>query len=162
MTNLIVQSEQAQSWQTPPIPTDYWTRPIQPNNRDWWVIGGNYPWTQQGGEAYWPADTNIYASNYHFIPYVQAPTAPPIVWKQLKAIDGILGGYTGDLSAPVMPDGSTETWGLPAAGNPSIVFQGRGYQTLTKMLRFTDRTSDLGLERNFSTTHSHKLWLWCP
>ena len=132
ITNITVQSDQVMSWQTPQLPTDYWTRPIQPNNRDWWVIGGNYPWTQQGGQQYWPADTNLFASNYHFIPYVQGPDTPHIMWTQQKAIDGILGGYTGDLSAPVMPDGSTETWGLPGAGNPTIVFQGRCYQTVTK------------------------------
>ncbi len=132
IVSITVQNEQVASWPAADLPTDYWTRPIHPNNREWWVIGGNYPWSQQGGGEYWPADTNMYASNYHFIPYVQAPTAPHIVWKQMETLDGILGGYTGDLSAPNMPDGATETWGLPAAGNPSIVFQGRCYMTLTK------------------------------
>jgi hypothetical protein len=132
IVNVTVINEQVASWPPATLPNDYWTRPIQPNNREWWVIGGNYPWTQIGGGAYWPEDTNAYASNYHFTPYVQGPACPHVVWMEQETLDGIFGGYTGDLSAPNMPDGKTETWGLPAAGNPSIVFQGRCYMTLTK------------------------------
>ncbi|HLN45887.1 MAG TPA: hypothetical protein VK209_09300, partial [Candidatus Sulfotelmatobacter sp.] len=40
---ITVQNDLVLSWQSA-VPTDYWTRPIEPNNREWYQIGGNYPW----------------------------------------------------------------------------------------------------------------------
>ena len=37
-------NEQVFSCPPSPLPTDYWTRPISPNNREWYAIGGVYPW----------------------------------------------------------------------------------------------------------------------
>jgi len=31
------------SWPPSPLPTDYWTRPVSPENREWWPILGSYP-----------------------------------------------------------------------------------------------------------------------
>jgi hypothetical protein len=31
-----------------PLPTDYWTRPVGEENRNWWPIIGNYPWWGDG------------------------------------------------------------------------------------------------------------------
>lgn len=72
--SLSVQEAQVSSWQASPLPSDYWTRPISPNNREWWVIGGNCPNNEMGGGTGtegWPDNTNIYRSNYKFTPYVQ-------------------------------------------------------------------------------------------
>src|SRR4030067_2784194 len=77
---LIVHSEQVMSWPPAPLPTDYWTRPISPENREWRVIAGHYPFTGRGGAEGWPANTNAYASNYKFTPYVQAPNTAHIAW----------------------------------------------------------------------------------
>jgi hypothetical protein len=35
---LDVTEEQVLSWPPSPLPTDYWTRPISPENREWWPI----------------------------------------------------------------------------------------------------------------------------
>ena len=42
---LVVQEQQVYSWPPIPLPTDYWTRPIPAENREWWVIAGDNPWT---------------------------------------------------------------------------------------------------------------------
>ena len=42
---LVVQEQQVLSWPPAPLPTDYWTRPVSPWNREWWPILGNFPGT---------------------------------------------------------------------------------------------------------------------
>lgn len=56
---LTVQQEQIMSWPPSALPTDYWTRPVSPENREWSTILGNYPYT--GIMANPPANTNPYA-----------------------------------------------------------------------------------------------------
>ena len=70
----VVQQELALSWPPSPLPTDYWTRPVNLEFREWWPILGGYPNTGiVGGGPTWPANTNTYMSNYDFYPYVQGP-----------------------------------------------------------------------------------------
>ncbi len=121
---LTVQQDPVAPWPNAVLPTDYWTRPISTENREWWVIGGNYPFAGPGGEANWPAKTNIYASNYKFTPYVQAPNSAHIVWKRQGALGGIIGGQFGTM---ILGSGEGSY-----SGTPSIIFQGRAYQTITK------------------------------
>jgi hypothetical protein len=118
---LIVQHGQVLSWPPSPLPTDYWTRPVSPENREWYSILGDYPWNGPGGGSNWPADTNTYyASSYSFVPYVQAPNTAHVVWRQQGAISGLTGGIEGYQSY------------TNAAGTPTIIYQGRCYQTYTK------------------------------
>jgi len=118
---LVVQEEQVLSWPPSPLPTDYWTRPVSLENREWWPIAGNYPpYGIVGGGPSWPADTNRYMSNYDFVPYVQAPNTAHIVWKRLGAIAGLIGGTAGQYGTTSSP------------GNPSVIYAGRAYQTYTK------------------------------
>ncbi len=124
ITTITVQAEQVSSWPSSALPTDYWTRPINIENREWWVIGGQYPFTGIGGGDYWPEDTNTYASNYKFTPYVEAPETAHVVWKRQGALAGIVGGQYGISS--IGPGEGTY------AGTPNIVFQGRCYQSVTK------------------------------
>jgi len=42
---LLVQEEQVSGWPASPLPNDYWTRPVSPENREWWPILGNFPAT---------------------------------------------------------------------------------------------------------------------
>jgi hypothetical protein len=59
--DLVVQEEQVSSWPASALPTDYWTRPVHPHNREWWSILGNWPSTGVvGGGSNWPANTNKY------------------------------------------------------------------------------------------------------
>ena len=119
---LTVQENMVYSWPDEGLPTDYWTRPVSPEHREWAPILGNYPATGiVGGDTNWPADTNKYAtSQYDFIPYVQAPNTAHVLWKRQGAISGLIGGTMGQISL------------TSGGGGPSIVYAGRCYDTLTK------------------------------
>ncbi len=121
---ITVQEDMVSSWQGQALPTDYWSRPIPNGDREWWSIGGQYPFAGQGGGSNWPADTNTYASNYKFTPYVQAPNSSHVVWARQGALGGIIGGQYGYVSV-----GAGEG---AYAGTPTIIFQGRGYQSVNK------------------------------
>jgi hypothetical protein len=128
VTTIIVQNALVASWPPSPLPKDYWTRPISPANREWWAISGWYPATgvvgggSSCGFTAWPANTNIYMSNYNFIPYVQGPSSAHVVWDVQNAMSGLIGSDQGDAS---LQNGG---------GNPLVVYDGRGYQTLTTVL----------------------------
>jgi len=126
VTTVNVQQDMVASFPVAPLPTDYWTRPINIVDREWYIIGGQYPFVGQGGSGCpgWPANTNAYASNYKFTPYVQGPETAHIAWERKGALAGIAGGQYGIRSV-----GPGES---PYAGTPTIIFQGRGYQTINK------------------------------
>ncbi len=71
-----------------PLPTEYWSRPVSTNNREWAVISGD--WVQR------PYD--ILGSNYN--PYSTAPTTPHIVWSRVVSESGLVGGSWGSLPYP--------------------------------------------------------------
>ena len=126
---LTVQTETVLSWPPSALPTDYWTRPINFDNREWWSIAGNYPWYGPAGggpnwETLWnelyPQTTKYATPRQGFVPWVQAPSSAHIVWKRQNAISGIAGG---DLGA----------WGIFTSGsNPLMIYAGRAYQVATK------------------------------
>ena len=123
--NVTVQQDVVSSWQPIPLPTDYWTRPISPNTREWWPIAGNFPTTGLiGGGSTWPDGTNKYMGNYNFIPYVQAPESGHVVWKKPFAIGGLIGGSAGQASLTV--------GGMTGAGYPTIIYSGRCYEAYQK------------------------------
>jgi len=123
--NLTVQQDMVASWPPAALPTDYWTRPANINNREWWPILGNYPGTgYQGGGSMWDAlypNTNTKDSpgEYNFVPWVTAPNTAHIVWSVQRNIAGIIGGPAGQYGISSNP------------GNPSVIYSGRCYQTLT-------------------------------
>ena len=122
--NLTVQSEPTPLRPEPALPTDYWERPVEPENREWWSILGYYPATGtvgHPGDGIWPNDTNAYMSNYWYIPYVQGPNTPHVVWTQQFAIGGITGASL-----------ERNSWTGIRGGVPSIIYAGRCYQTITK------------------------------
>ena len=104
---LVVQDQPVMSWYSP-MPTDYWTRPISPNNREWAAIGGNFPC------AYLQQCCQRYCG-----PFVTAPNTAHIVWRQQQAVGGIIGGEAGQYSIQA------------SAGTPSVIYLGRCYQTQT-------------------------------
>jgi len=126
---LTVQKDPVLSWPPAELPTDYWTRPIQFHNREWWSIAGNYPWhgPASGGpnwETLWnelyPNTSKRANDDFDFVPWVQAPNTAHIAWKRQGAISGIAGGDMGN-------------WGVfLTSGNPYILYSGRAYQTVTK------------------------------
>jgi hypothetical protein len=123
---LTVQENLVMSWPASPLPTDYWTRPVSPEHREWWTILGNYPATgYRGGGPMWDAlypDTNTaWSSQYNFVPYVQAPNSAHVVWKRQGEIGGLFGGVMGQVSL------------RPDPGYPAIIYAGRAYQTVNKV-----------------------------
>jgi hypothetical protein len=120
----------ALSWPPSPLPTDYWERPIHPNNREWWPIAGNYPWRGTGGGEMWdklyPRTNPYWSAQYNFIPWVQAPNSAHIVWKQQENIRGLVGGDMGQIS---LQESVAFYPNLP-----NIIYSGRAYQLRTKVL----------------------------
>jgi hypothetical protein len=125
---LTVQQEQVLSWPFGEPPTDYWERPASVENRGWWPILGHYPETGVvGGGSVWDElypDTNIYMSNYEFIPYVEAPNTAHIAWKKPFMIGGLVGGEAEQISL-TQP-------GLSGSGFPTIIYAGRAYEAYYK------------------------------
>jgi hypothetical protein len=121
--NLTVQQEPVPARPESALPTDYWERPVEPENRAWWPILGYFPSTGVVGTLgpYWPNNTNTYMGNYWYVPYVQAPNSAHVVWKQLGAIGGLIGGPLGEHS-----------W-TGRGVTPSIIYAGRCYATITKV-----------------------------
>jgi len=122
---LTVQQNFVYSWPPAPLPTDYWTRPASIENREWWPILGNYPGTGYvGGGPTWDqlyAGTNPqWNPTADFHPWVQAPNTAHVVWKRQGAVAGLIGGPAGQYGVSGNP------------GNPSLVYSGRCYQTITK------------------------------
>ncbi len=110
-----VQDNLVSSWQSP-LPTEYWTRPIEPNNREWYAIAGNFPWagSQTTGANAWKDE--------YYGPFVTAPNSPHIVWKVQRGMGGLIGG---------------EAYQYPSSGSggtPSLIYEGRCYQTITKVM----------------------------
>jgi hypothetical protein len=70
-----------------PLPTEYWTRPINDQNRAWSSISG--PWL-----------TSTYNNTGTFNPYTYAPDSAHILWTRQDNIltSGLIGGDTGSLA----------------------------------------------------------------
>ena len=69
---LVVQSAAIAAWPNAPLPTNYWTNPINAQNRDWWTISGN--WLDYGG---WnPNGEGYYYKGGGYNPYTVGPATP--------------------------------------------------------------------------------------
>ena len=78
---LVVQQEPLPSYPTTPLPTFYWTRPINGQHYTWNTISAN--WLNRPDNSYAP--NNDYA-----------PEAGHILWAKPLATGGLAGGFTGD------------------------------------------------------------------
>ncbi len=119
-TEITVQSEMVASWPPSPLPTDYWTRPVHFENREWYTMLANWPWSGDGtGYPDWPAGTNHFQGNTKYNAFVQASTTSHVVWKRLDSIAGMIG-----------PEAGTDA--LTSSGSaPGLIYAGRCYQTRT-------------------------------
>jgi hypothetical protein len=130
---LTVQTDIVPAWSSA-LPTDYWTRPVHVENREWWTIAGNYPATGYvGGGAVWDElypDTNpgwtytSFGMNNRLVPWVEAPDSAHIVWKRQGSIAGIIGGQAGIYGYSSDP------------GQPALIYAGRCYDSYTKPGQF--------------------------
>ena len=123
VTELVVQQDFVYSWPPSPLPTDYWERPVEPQNREWWSLLGNYPWSGDGSSwaPIWPEGTNYFKGNTKYDAWVVTPNSAHILWKRQDLIAGMIGSelYTATLA----PSSS--------ASVPSLIYSGRCYQTMT-------------------------------
>jgi outer membrane protein assembly factor BamB len=76
---LTVQEEPIPSLPSYPLPTEYWTRPIEGQNTGWWTISSNW----LGGS---------WVTNYNVQPDGAAPNSPHIMWAKTLESGGVVGG----------------------------------------------------------------------
>ena len=136
---LTVQDDIIPSWPESPLPTDYWTRPVGEENREWWPILGSYPWWGDGSidvtgtwNYYYPNTNPTYNSAYGFVPWVSGPESAHIVWKRMYQLGGLSGGDFGGASS-IAP--SIFGWGM----RPDLIVMGRAFHTVTRS--FQDKPS---------------------
>ena len=89
---LTVQQEPIESAYPPnPLPTEFWSRPINSMNREWYLLGGN--WLGLGATT-WSA-TGLYSNKDNFNPYTTAPNSAHVIWTEPIAFGGQIGGEHG-------------------------------------------------------------------
>jgi outer membrane protein assembly factor BamB len=79
-------------YQTPPLPTEFWTRPIYGTNWNWGELGAN--WYGLGGSG-------AYDANRNFQPFGAAPNTAHIVWTKATQ-------WGGQPGMPIPADESSE------------------------------------------------------
>lgn len=94
ITTLKVQQEPPAALPETPIPTDYWARPINAENRNWASISGN--WLMVNYKSSHNPFYGDAASGYN--PYSQAPKTPHIMWTKDVMLGGLVGGQLGSSS----------------------------------------------------------------
>jgi hypothetical protein len=84
IAQVTVQEQPIQGYPDVPIPTDYWTRPVYAENKNWWQIADS--WLMGTRNRY----------DGRFSPYSAAPDSPHILWNKPLWFGGIAGGQFGD------------------------------------------------------------------
>jgi outer membrane protein assembly factor BamB len=93
-TTLMVQQNPIESFPETPVPTGYWTRPINAEHRNWDIISGN--WLMRNYRFSHNAFYGDAASGYN--PYSQAPKSAHIMWTREVSLGGLVGGTSGSNS----------------------------------------------------------------
>jgi hypothetical protein len=89
-TTLTVQENPITALPQIPLPTDYWTRPIDAQNQEWYTISGN--WLGIGPTTF---GNTWYNMSGNFNPYSRAPRSAHIVWTKPISFGGLIGGEFG-------------------------------------------------------------------
>jgi hypothetical protein len=84
---LIVQAEPIPTYASPPLPTEYWSRPIYATNYAWAQLGGN--WFGLAPAIF--ATTGSYDATGNFDPYTTAPDTAHIMWTKPTHFGGQVG-----------------------------------------------------------------------
>jgi hypothetical protein len=108
---LVVQEEPIAYYPGNPLPTEYWTRPIDAQLREWNIIAGNWLNTPPN----------------KFAPYNEGPETPHILWTKPLATGGLVGGELGphayeegDAYEGKFGDWDASDWG----GGTSVIING--------------------------------------
>jgi len=86
---LVVQEDPIETTREVPLPTDYWERPINCENREWSKIAGNWLMAKYDKDAV----GFEYSGNWN--PYTTAPNSAHILWTKELTFGGIAGGDIG-------------------------------------------------------------------
>jgi hypothetical protein len=91
MIPLVVQEEQVKYYsETPPLPTGYWTRPINAENFDWFTVADN--WLMKDYDRTGRAFAGVPA----YAPYSSGPQSAHILWSKPIIPGGKAGGPFGE------------------------------------------------------------------
>lgn len=114
VTELVVQQNPIEPYPEVPFPTDYWTRPINAQHRNWYTKSGN--WLMRAYNSTGRSFGEVTGYN----PYSQAPLAPHVMWTKELTLGGLAGG---DYSAYSYYGGQAYETKLA----PPIIMNGRLY-----------------------------------
>jgi len=107
-TTLNVQEQQVTTAYPPTaLPTEYWTRPINSMNRNWYSIGGN--WLGLGAAIFGSTGANTNSPGRfggNFNPYTEAPNSAHVLWTKPIAFGGQIGGSFGDSETGIYATGT--------------------------------------------------------
>jgi hypothetical protein len=131
---LNVQQQQIPAFQDIPLPTQYWSRPIEGQNRLWYTISGNWL-----GSGFSSRGTNDYNSSSNFAPYRTAPNTAHIMWTKPLAFGGLIGGEAGGTGVSSYYTGSAYESML----RPPVIIQGRLYYNTANPPRYGFNCVDL-------------------
>jgi hypothetical protein len=88
---LLVQEDAIPAIPTVPLPTSFWTRPVQSGNGLWSTLTGN--WLGLATHSF--ANTGRYNLTGDYNPYTSAPKSAHILWTKPVAFGGLVGGEFG-------------------------------------------------------------------
>jgi hypothetical protein len=91
---ITVQQEPIPTIPENPLPTQYWTRPIESVNNLWSTLGG--AWLGLGTTSF--ANTGAYNATSNYNPFTTSPKTPHIIWTRPTAPGGQIGGEFGGTS----------------------------------------------------------------
>jgi hypothetical protein len=116
---LNVTAEPVEYYPSMPLPTEYWTRPIDSQLREWSPIAGNWVDPYMSG-------------SFRFAPYNDAPETAHILWTKPLAMPGLAGGATGDKGFETGDayEGFFSAGGM--MGGQTVIIGGRLYYNLYK------------------------------
>jgi len=125
---LTVQQNPVEIYPGLPLPTEYWTRPIDAQKREWSVIAGN--WLAQ--------PPNLFAQ------YNDAPETAHVLWTKPLTMGGLVGGDLGELGFST-GDAYEGKWMTASSGSVIIcgilyynVFEGQGGATIEQKVAAVD------------------------
>jgi len=111
IVTLIVTEEPIERYPDLPLPTEFWSRPIDGQQRSWNTIAGNW--------------LGIGRADFANAPYTTGPETPHILWTKQYTAGGIAGGSTG---AQGMEDGDAYEgkWPTPIIMNGVLYYRQYG------------------------------------
>jgi hypothetical protein len=133
--DLIVQAEPLPDYPGHPLPTEYWSRPVDPQLREWYSITGNWVSVPKNSWAYYNDD---------------APETAHVLWAHPLTTGGLTGGLLGD--------------GVPASSETGDAYEGKfpGSVILNGILYYqrTDTRRETAPAIIAIDLHSGEQWLY--